>query len=193
MSTPETDAVMKYCKGIPEKDVLPYVAGHARSLERRNSELTAELEDLRQFKKEVDGEGVVPATRVLDKERQVSELTARIAELERNVEFYKGDRDSMAKLVADLEKEHEKTVAALAEARKDSAWRPIATAPKDGTKILVYAQEVSNPPLGDEKLPPIVSECTWHKDAGFCVCQIRSVTHWMPLPATPNPETEETI
>lgn len=85
--TPETP----YCKrmsrlaqpmteGEPVQEMLSYE--DAQTLERRNSELTAELEDLRQFKKEVDGEGVVPATRVLDKDRQVSELTARIAELE---------------------------------------------------------------------------------------------------------------
>ena len=57
-------------------------------------------------------------------------------------------------------------------------WRDIATAPRDGREIVAYSQDVS----GTAGLPPFVSLCAWHPDAGFCTCELREVTHWMPLP-----------
>ncbi len=69
-----------------------------------------------------------------------------------------------------------------------SQWQPIETAPKDGTPVLVYAQ--LDPP---EKwaaymrdLPPLIAITSWHHDAGFCVCEVREPTHWMPLPDPPS-------
>jgi len=63
----------------------------------------------------------------------------------------------------------------------DTGWRDIATAPKDGAKIIAYSQDVS----GNTGLNPFVSLCAWHPDAGFCTCELREVTHWMPLPPAP--------
>ena len=57
-------------------------------------------------------------------------------------------------------------------------WRDIATAPRDGREIVAYSQDVS----GTAGLNPFVSLCAWHPDAGFCTCELREVTHWMPLP-----------
>ena len=57
-------------------------------------------------------------------------------------------------------------------------WRPIETAPKDGTIIWIYA-----PPA--HGLPALQTQCAWHPDAGFCVCELREPTHWMPLPFAP--------
>ena len=64
-------------------------------------------------------------------------------------------------------------------------WQDIATAPKDGTEFIAYSQDVS----GNTGLNPFVSLCAWHPDAGFCTCELRQVTHWMPftLPAAPTP------
>lgn len=59
-----------------------------------------------------------------------------------------------------------------------AGWRSIDTALKDGTLILVWAP-------GREGLPPLYSLCAWHKDAGFCIDELRSPTHWQPLPVPP--------
>ena len=54
-------------------------------------------------------------------------------------------------------------------------WRPISTAPKDGTEIIVYC-----PPA--HGLNHMASVCAWHEDAGFCVCELREPSLWIPLP-----------
>jgi hypothetical protein len=63
----------------------------------------------------------------------------------------------------------------------DTGWRDIETAPKDGTEFIAYSQDVT----GNTGLNPFVSRCAWHPDAGFCTCELREVTHWMPLPLAP--------
>jgi hypothetical protein len=50
-------------------------------------------------------------------------------------------------------------------------WWPMDTAPKDGTPIVVYC-----PPA--QGLPPMVSFCAWHEDAGFCVDELRTPALW---------------
>lgn len=57
-------------------------------------------------------------------------------------------------------------------------WRPISTAPKDGTRILVYAAE-------REGLPAFQCVAAWHTDGGWCVDELREATHWHPLLAPP--------
>ncbi len=64
----------------------------------------------------------------------------------------------------------------------DSRWQPIDTAPKDGTLFLAWAPGVFD-------LPAMFSLCAWHPDAGFCIDELRVATHWMPLPAAPQPST----
>jgi hypothetical protein len=55
-----------------------------------------------------------------------------------------------------------------------SEWRPIAEAPLDPKlTIEVYA------PARDG-LNPLVTLCNYHPDAGWCVCELREVTHWRP-------------
>jgi len=66
--------------------------------------------------------------------------------------------------------------AALA-AAEAAAWQPIETALRD-RMIWVYAPAY-------EGLPEIVGPCRWHDDAGFCVDELRSPTHWRPLPSPP--------
>lgn len=53
-------------------------------------------------------------------------------------------------------------------------WRPIETAPRDGSEILVWAP-------GRDGLPPMFAVTAWHESAGFCVCEVRAPTHWKPL------------
>jgi hypothetical protein len=56
-------------------------------------------------------------------------------------------------------------------------WMPIETAPRDEA-VLVYAP-------CREDLGPIVTMCLYHPDAGWCVDEIREVTHWMLVPDAP--------
>lgn len=60
----------------------------------------------------------------------------------------------------------------------DSDWRPIETAPKDGTLFLTWA-----PPV--QGLPAMFSLCAWHPDAGFCIDELREPMYWWPLPDPP--------
>lgn len=55
-----------------------------------------------------------------------------------------------------------------------SEWLPIKSAPKDGTPILCYAPAFDG-------LPELISKTSYHKDAGFCICELRTVTHWKPI------------
>lgn len=74
--------------------------------------------------------------------------------------------------------------AATRRERERCGWKPIETAPKDGRKVQVLA--VLNPPEkwhdSVRDLPPYEGECSYHEDAGWCVCTMREVTHWRPLP-----------
>lgn len=76
--------------------------------------------------------------------------------------------------------EIERLRAAQVGAHVGAGWQPIATAPKDGTLFLAYAE------AGQHELPALFSLCAWHEDAGFCICELREPTHWQPLQPPPN-------
>ncbi len=79
----------------------------------------------------------------------------------------------------------ERMRAALAAVLPDAeGWRPVETAPKDGTVVLVYAPE-------REGLRSIICTCNYHPDGGWCVDELRFVTHWRPLPAPPKEKADE--
>lgn len=59
-------------------------------------------------------------------------------------------------------------------------WQPIGTAPTDGARVIVYAAPYQG-------LPGFVCVADYHPDGGWCVDELREVTHWMPLPAPPPP------
>lgn len=60
-------------------------------------------------------------------------------------------------------------------------WRPIETAPRDGTMIWVYCPSAHG-------LSEMVSLCSWHSDAGFCVDELRHPTLWFPILQPDHPE-----
>ena len=62
-----------------------------------------------------------------------------------------------------------------------SPWRLIETAPTDGTVVLVFAAE-------RDGLAAFQCTAAYHEDAGWCVDELREVTHWMPLPPAPQKE-----
>jgi hypothetical protein len=96
------------------------------------------------------------------------ELRALLAECK---VWVSGANDSVARTIL-----LNRITAALAE--KDGGWMPIETAPRDGSEFLAYTAAAHG-------LPPFVSLCKWHPDAGFCTDELRNVTHWQPLPPLP--------
>ena len=68
-----------------------------------------------------------------------------------------------------------------------SEWQPIETAPKDGTKILMYYPQ---PNIGTRKAMAIsigawhLKGAAWHREGGKKI-RYTLPTHWMPLPSPP--------
>lgn len=72
-----------------------------------------------------------------------------------------------------------------------SAWRPIATAPTDGTPVLVYAKLHTGGWEDPEMwLPAFVTIAACHPTYDWCVDELREVTHWQPVPSGPDTEGE---
>lgn len=71
-------------------------------------------------------------------------------------------------------------------------WRPIETAPKDGTIILVYGYwdgELSEKDIEREVWKAHFNLGTWCLDGSeFYAVEIANPTHWMPLPEPPKKE-----
>lgn len=115
-----------------------------------------------------------------DRER-VTTLEAEVLALRTLLTSYNvgGWTDALAPMQRALEAEAQlAAVTAERDALKAAVWQPIAAAPKDGTPILVYTPSA-------EGLPALICRAAWHPSAGFCVCEFREPTHWMPLPAPP--------
>jgi hypothetical protein len=65
-----------------------------------------------------------------------------------------------------------------AELRRLTTMKPMNEAPEDGTKVNVYYKDETgykNP------LPPFWAVASYHENAGWCGCQIRIETGWLPL------------
>lgn len=65
-------------------------------------------------------------------------------------------------------------------------WLPIETAPKDGTRILLWDEPFSYVPTIDRL--GFIRCGYWQYELGFGCADRRRVTHWMPLPAAPEGE-----
>lgn len=81
----------------------------------------------------------------------------------------------------------EEDVRLKAEEPMMSNWKPIETAPKDGTEVLLYWPLEG---LGD--LHSKIKIGSWHSDAWgwqdrFCRSYTDAPTHWQPLPDPPKP------
>lgn len=77
-----------------------------------------------------------------------------------------------------------------------SEWQPIETAPKDGTRVIVYEPHGVHSRAGRRKVCSCdkVTESYWHQPGnpaveGFWTSPMGQVrfkpTHWQPLPAPP--------
>jgi len=75
------------------------------------------------------------------------------------------------------------TAALLREAAEAVEWRPIESAPKDGTAVLGFGVCAGYAPAQAQviKIRPDETEGYWRRHDGFRV----KATHWQPLPAPP--------
>jgi hypothetical protein len=77
-----------------------------------------------------------------------------------------------------------------------SEWQPIETAPRDSTVVLVYRADAgvftawfTNPGFALGLPDDEWTEDEWWSTDGTDLQGDLMPTHWMPLPAPPNPET----
>jgi hypothetical protein len=66
--------------------------------------------------------------------------------------------------------------------RQGEGWQDIATAPKDGSHVLLFWQEVSRWPVVGWWFAPWDQ---WRAGNYYCGKTMGKPTHWMPLPAPP--------
>lgn len=95
-------------------------------------------------------------------------------------------------ITPDARKKADAILAALSAAGLvvEQGWQPIETAPQD-QMVLVYAPS-PDPTRWHTSvcdLSPIICAAKWHPEGGWCMCEIREVTHWRPLPAAPQEAT----
>ena len=89
--------------------------------------------------------------------------------------------DEINHLLATLA-ERDAEIAAL---KAERAWRPIESAPRDGTRVLVYAPPPDPAKWHGSTLGSLICTVEYHADGGWCVCEIREATRWQPLPPAP--------
>ena len=75
--------------------------------------------------------------------------------------------------------------AEIAALKAEREWRPIESAPRDGTRVLVYAPPPDPAKWHGSTLGSLICAVKYHADGGWCVCEIRKATHWQPLPPAP--------
>lgn len=119
----------------------------------------------------------------------VERVKAYVTHVQRRAEILRQFADQQATAgvpsVSDSDADREEILASdlrLLLAEVEGGWKPIETAPRDEL-VLVFAPGTSDRWDGD--LGNLICPCKWHPDAGFCVCELRDPTHWMPLPSPP--------
>lgn len=103
---------------------------------------------------------------------------------EADARFFDGAREDVLWLIAavrDRDAEIERLRARVAEL-DDGGWRPIETAPEDGTSVLIW----------DGRRVSQSEYITSHHFSGWMTCYMGrpEPTHWRPLPAPPPRRTE---
>lgn len=70
----------------------------------------------------------------------------------------------------------QKIVPEESKCRCGGIWRSMVTAPRDGSEFWALSDDTRG-----NDLPPFVSKCSWHPDAGFCTDELREPIMWRPL------------
>lgn len=112
-----------------------------------------------------------------------NDLAKRIESLLKEVyiESYIGWSEKLEKLLSEV---------------RGGGWQPISEIPTDDGKLYwVYAWDRANKisPEYKDDYPPMVTTCKWHPDAGWCVCDLREVTHAMSIDKPGPPTTPEVM
>lgn len=116
---------------------------------------------------------------------RVARALCRQYELDDGFSVEQADRAAASDMYRNFVKSARAALAAM-----PSQWRPIDSAPRDGTDILLYCPPVGkfaeendigrwNQSLGQWQMPD-------HQCGGYGKCD---PTHWMPRPAPPKPES----
>ena len=81
----------------------------------------------------------------------------------------------------------------VSSAGNDARWRPIETAPKDGTHILAWFHDDDpmRAHLGEHQSGHSLAAWTDHNGGGWMSNRLGEATHWMPLPPPPSAEKEK--
>jgi hypothetical protein len=83
--------------------------------------------------------------------------------------------------------------------RKDAAWQPIETAPKDETPVLIFGG-IQHPEVGSSRTITRATLANWSTssecwdvlDCDYYSVSIENPTHWMPLPKPPTVIVKDT-
>jgi uncharacterized protein DUF551 len=106
--------------------------------------------------------------------------------------IHSGDCTNECHTCSVCQREHYEELARAALAAADQAapqgWQPIEMAPKDGTKVLVYCPPgIAGGVRVDAWLACLADGSGELSDAWYCSSFSNQPTHWMPLPAPPQP------
>lgn len=172
------------------RDHMAKITGMAEKNTRLTAEverLTARLETSERVDKLFD-ETMASLTAEAERLRaalidNAASLEAAISLLERGGKKAAPSDKMFEMMLNDYRKSTNNARAALTSAPAPSPWRPIETAPTDGTVVRVFAAE-------RQGLPAFQCTAAYHEDAGWCVDELREVTHWMPLHPAPQKEVE---
>lgn len=122
-------------------------------------------------------------------------IEASIPALERHWEIIQGGPEKSARL-ARLKRAR----AILSDGTAESEWRPIETAPKDGTEVLLFGIRANIPNRivvghytqgGGDEQPRFGPDWFHYNGSYFSTCQ--NPTHWRPLPPPPHTKSEDKV
>jgi hypothetical protein len=77
---------------------------------------------------------------------------------------------------------------------EETGWKPIDTAPRDGTGIILYSDGECAPPV-IAQWDDMWTDGAWivqHGSASIRLSWVFNPTHWMPLPTPPHPIKDTT-
>lgn len=103
-----------------------------------------------------------------------------------------GDDEALANALGQSWVERAQQLVALSSApAQEPMWRPIETAPKDGTLLLLWEEHEDEPFIGfwyEHRARWVASTTHYDTDGNACVIDrvwSEGVAHWMPLPTAP--------
>lgn len=102
--------------------------------------------------------------------------------------------NEMRELAIEVEARFTSLRTELAAMKERMEWRPIETAPGDGTEILVTGINWNDPSRGRHTVTAKYNRCVggWQASTDWDNSTLEYLTHWMPLPPIPTDTSKET-